>query len=39
MAAKFGFIGVGNMGSALARAVCRSVPTDEVLISDASFNY
>ena len=33
---KFGFIGTGNMGSALARAVCKSVSGDEILLSDAS---
>lgn len=33
---KFGFIGTGNMGSALARAVTKSVGGDEVLLSDKS---
>ena len=33
---KFGFIGAGNMGSALARAVCRSASPKEVLISDVT---
>lgn len=33
---KFGFIGTGNMGGALARAVCKSVNTKEVLLSDRS---
>lgn len=33
---KFGFIGAGNMGSALARAVTRSVGGENVLISDQS---
>lgn len=33
---KFGFIGAGNMGSALARAVCKAVSPEEVLISDKS---
>lgn len=33
---KFGFIGAGNMGSALARAVCKAVPSNEVLLSDSS---
>ena len=33
---KFGFIGAGNMGSALARAVCKSIGPDSVLISDKS---
>lgn len=31
---KFGFIGSGNMGGALARAVCKAVGGKEVLISD-----
>ena len=31
---KFGFIGTGNMGGALARAVSKSVNTKEVLLSD-----
>lgn len=29
---KFGFIGTGNMGGALAQAVCRAVPPEEVLL-------
>ena len=33
---KFGFIGTGNMGSALARAVVKSVGGNEVLLSDKS---
>lgn len=33
---KFGFIGSGNMGSALARAVCKAVGSDEVVVSDKS---
>ena len=33
---KFGFIGAGNMGSALASAVSKSVSCDEILISDKS---
>lgn len=33
---KFGFIGAGNMGSALARAVCKSASPNEVLISDVT---
>lgn len=33
---KFGFIGTGNMGSALARAVTKSVSAGEVLLSDKS---
>lgn len=32
--ALFGFIGVGNMGGALAGAVCRKVDPKEVLIAD-----
>lgn len=31
---KFGFIGAGNMGGALARAVCRAVGSEEVLLAD-----
>ena len=30
----FGFIGVGNMGSALARALCKTVPAQEVLVTN-----
>lgn len=33
---KFGFIGAGNMGSALARAVTKSAGGNEVIISDQS---
>ncbi|MBE6750801.1 MAG: pyrroline-5-carboxylate reductase [Ruminococcaceae bacterium] len=33
---KFGFIGTGNMGSALARAVSKTVSGDEILLTDAS---
>lgn len=29
---KYGFIGTGNMGGALAQAVCRAVPPEEVLL-------
>lgn len=32
--AVFGFIGTGNMGGALARAVCRRVPGERVLLSN-----
>ena len=32
---KFGFIGAGNMGSALAKAICSKVGADEVVICDA----
>ena len=32
--ATFGFIGTGNMGGALARAVCRRVPSDEVFLAN-----
>ena len=31
---EFGFIGVGNMGGALAGAVCKKVDAEEVLVSD-----
>jgi len=33
---QFGFIGAGNMGSALATAVSKSVVTEEIMISDKS---
>ena len=33
---QFGFIGTGNMGSALASAVCKAVLPDEVMLSDKS---
>lgn len=33
---KFGFIGTGNMGGALARAVCKAVNVKEVLLADSS---
>lgn len=32
--ATYGFIGVGNMGGALARAVCRTVEPDEVFLAN-----
>ena len=32
----FGFIGVGNMGGALARAVCKAVGASNILVSDYS---
>ena len=31
---KFGFIGCGNMGGSLARAVCKAVGSNDVLIAD-----
>lgn len=31
---KYGFIGCGNMGSALAQAVCKSVDSKEVMLSN-----
>lgn len=33
---KFGFIGAGNMGSALARAVRRSISKNEIVLADSS---
>lgn len=30
----FGFIGIGNMGGALARAVCRTIPGEAVLLAN-----
>lgn len=33
---KFGFIGAGNMGGALARSVCKTVKGEDVIISDQS---
>ena len=32
--ATFGFIGTGNMGGALARAVCKGVPADQVFLAN-----
>lgn len=32
LAMKYGFIGTGNMGGALAQAVCRVIPPEEVLL-------
>ena len=32
--ATLGFIGTGNMGGALARAACRSVPSDQVFLAN-----
>ncbi|MBR5187273.1 MAG: NAD(P)-binding domain-containing protein, partial [Clostridia bacterium] len=32
----FGFIGVGNMGGALARAVCQGVGAENITVSDYS---
>lgn len=32
--ATFGFIGCGNMGGALARAVCKAVPADQVFLTN-----
>ena len=32
--ATFGFIGTGNMGGALARAVCKTVPAGDVLLAN-----
>ena len=32
--ATLGFIGTGNMGGALARAACKSVPSDQVFLSN-----
>ena len=29
-----GFIGTGNMGGALARAACKSIPADQVFLSN-----
>lgn len=33
MTATVGFIGTGNMGAALARAVCKTVPPQQVLLA------
>ena len=30
----FGFIGAGNMGAALARAACRTLPAGEIILSN-----
>lgn len=32
--ATFGFIGTGNMGGALARAACKSLPSDQIFLSN-----
>ena len=32
--ATFGFIGCGNMGGALAHAVCKTVPADQVFLTN-----
>ena len=32
--ATLGFIGTGNMGGALARAACKSIPSDQVFLSN-----
>ena len=32
--ATFGFIGCGNMGGALARAVCKATPADQVFVTN-----
>ena len=32
--ATFGFIGTGNMGGALARAICKGVPADQVFLAN-----
>lgn len=34
--ATFGFIGTGNMGGILARAVCRSFPAEQVILANRS---
>ena len=34
MSCLFGFIGSGNMGGALARAVCKGVPSDQVFLAN-----
>lgn len=35
---KFGFIGTGNMGSALAKAVAKSVPAEDIMLTDADMS-
>ena len=32
--ATLGFIGCGNMGGALARAACKSIPSDQVFLAN-----
>ena len=32
--ATLGFIGTGNMGGALARAACKSIPSDQVFLAN-----
>ena len=34
--ATFGFIGVGNMGGALARAVCKKIDPSDIMVADYS---
>ena len=34
----FSFIGTGSMGSALARAACRSVPPEKVLLANRTYS-
>ena len=34
----FGFIGTGNMGGALATAVCKAVPADSVFLANKTFS-
>ena len=34
--ATLGFIGTGNMGGALARAACKSIPSDQVFLANRS---
>lgn len=38
MGKKFGFIGAGNMGSAIAQAVCRGAGAENVLVFDTDAN-
>lgn len=33
---KYGFIGTGNMGGALARAVCKAINSDDIILADKS---
>lgn len=35
---KIGFIGAGNMGSALARSVCRSMGPEQLVVTDLFFD-
>ncbi|MDP4119365.1 MAG: pyrroline-5-carboxylate reductase [Bacillota bacterium] len=35
---KFGFIGTGNMGGTIARAVCKTINSNEIILSDRAMD-